>query len=359
MTNFTGDISTMKNDKRVEWDDSASIDLMIKLQRGFGLHNLKIQTVRNAIAHFGMRHTTNEPLDWMETKKWDGIERIDHMLTDIFGAAGTAYVRAVSRNLLIMICARVYRPGCQVDNMVVLVGPQGQYKSTALERLCGPNMFMVAHSAVTNKDFFIDLQGKMITEIAELDAFSKAEASRVKQVLSTKSDRFRAPYATTAQDHPRQGIFLGTTNEDAFLKDSTGNRRYWIIRCVGEINLDALIEQRDQLFAEAVHELKRGEYGKNRLSGTTWWDVPEVEAAEIEEDYFDTDEWEAIFKEYLLHRNKVRLTEVLSVAVGLEVAKQDKETQRRAGAIMRRLKFKRTQKRNDSGKNERVWVRTE
>ena len=184
------------------------------------------------------------------------------------------------KNFWISIVARVYCPGCQVDNMIVLEGPQGLKKSSAL-RVIGGNWFCEQHEAVNGRAFFEVLQGKLLVEISELDAFSRADVTRVKQVVTCVSDRYREPYGHHAKDHPRQCVFVGSTNKDDWNRDETGARRFWPIRCT-EIDIDAIASNREQFFAEAVHRFKSKE---------TWWEMPSIETEGEQESRYVEPAW--------------------------------------------------------------------
>ena len=176
-----------------EWSDAETIALTVFMQSTIGLLRLSKQTVFDAVLFHARKNKRNEPKDWMESLCWDKSPRVERFIVDCLGSVDSEYVWAGSRNFLISIVARVYQPGCKVDNMLVLEGGQGTYKSTALETLIGKKFYCDAHESVTSKDFFLILQGKLIVEIAELDSFSRAEVTRIKQVITCKSDRYRIP----------------------------------------------------------------------------------------------------------------------------------------------------------------------
>jgi predicted P-loop ATPase len=183
---------------------------------------------------------------------WDNVERIEHSFSTVFHCDDNGYTRAVSRNFWISLIARTYDPGCKLDNMIILEGAQGALKSSALNMI-GGEWFAEQHENATNAKAFAEvLQGKLLIEIAEMDAFSRAEVTRVKQVVSNKSDRYRPSYGRHAQDHPRRCVMAGSTNKDDWNRDATGARRFWPIACKGFCDLGYLKEHRAQLFAEAV-----------------------------------------------------------------------------------------------------------
>ena len=162
----------------------------------------------------------NEPKDWLAYLKWDGKERIDKFFSKYLGAISSGYSAAVARNFWVGMVARVYRPGCQLDNMVILEGKQGIYKSKALEAI-GGKWYMEASEEITSKDFFVALAGKLIIEIADLDSFSRADTNRIKKVITRRVDRYRQPYGRASQDHPCQLYFLSAPPMNStILRDS-------------------------------------------------------------------------------------------------------------------------------------------
>lgn len=258
------------------------------IQRTVAMPSVDDSLMTKAIRHAAMGCLKSEPRDWMDSLQWDGTPRLWQFLHTHLGTPHTPYHTAVGRNVLRSMVARIYRPGCKVDTMPVLEGKQGTFKSTAAAILGGP-WYCVMHESVMSKDFFQVLQGKLLVEIAEMDSFSRAEIAKVKSVLDTRVDRFRTPYGRLAEDRPRRNIFIGTTNEDSYLRDVTGARRFWPIRC-GRIDVDALHRDRAQLFAEAVAEYKAGE---------PWWMMPGDETEEQQESRRSRDEWESIVRHYV------------------------------------------------------------
>lgn len=341
-------LTNKDNDGKIrEWRDVDDIDLTVYLQRELGLPKMTEKVVRSAVELYSFRHTRNEPRDWMEKLIWDRSPRIDHFFAQALGADDSEYTLAASRNFWLAMIARVYRPGCKFDNMVVLEGHQGKFKSSALN-LIGGEWFMEATETIGTKDFLQSLNGKLLVEIAELDGFSKADVRTIKKTISCRVDTYRASFGRRATDFKRRCVFVGTTNEDEYLEDSTGGRRFWPIK-IGNIDLALIVEHRDQLFAEAVARFKAGE---------EWWQMPAV-AAEEQEARRRGDAWEDLVLPYLSGKEKVRLAEVaLDSALKIDAAHFDKRSQMRLGAVMRALGWERKLSRSGS-KVEKVWFRTD
>lgn len=294
--------------------------------------------------------------DYLDGLAWDGEERITRLLSDYFGARHDEYSQAVAVNWLVSAVARTYKPGCKVDNMLVLEGPQGLGKTRAVRELAGNAWYAEAMESPTAKDFYQSLSGKWIVEIAEMHSFSKAEVTKVKQALSAQEDTYRPSYGRVSQSFPRQCVFVGTTNDDTYLRDPTGARRFWPVRC-SDINVSGLASIRDQLWAEAVQRFR---------DGHAWWRVP-AQAHEEQEERFDEDSWtdpvrawcagDAPLEAYPPHHvgpvTECTITEVLRSALKVELAKHGKPEQMRVGAILRRLGYLR-ERRQQGG--ERGYV---
>lgn len=193
---------------------------------------------------------------------WDEVERVDALFVDYLGAEDTDYVRAVTRKWLVAAVARVMEPGVKFDNAIVLYGPQGIGKSIILAKL-GRQWFNDSLADVQSKDALEQIQGAWINELAELAPTFKKDNEIVKAFLSRTTDRFRAPYGRRTEEYPRQCVFAGSTNNLLFLKDRTGNRRFWPITVGASSPLkrswDLTDEDVDQIWAEAFYLWANGE----------------------------------------------------------------------------------------------------
>lgn len=336
-----------------EWNDIDDLNLTSELQGAIGLHRVSDEMVSKAVRLLGHQHVKNEPRDWLDTLVWDGTDRIAEFLTACMGVDPSDYARSASRNFWIGMVARIYRPGCQLDNMIVLEGAQGIGKTRALRAIGGP-WYTSSKESVSKNDFFMALNGKLVVEIAELDSFSRAEVTRIKQVISDPMDRYRAPYDRRPADHLRMSIFVGTTNEDNYLRDTTGGRRFWPVKCT-EINLEFLTQHRTQFFAEAVHRFKAGE---------TWYEMP-AEATKLEqESRRQVDEWEHIINGFLsaptlAARDSITVFEIATECLKIEPAKLDKPTQIRIAGTLKALGWSKKLAYGGGEKRVRAWVRPE
>ncbi|CAE6852494.1 virulence-associated E family protein [Paraburkholderia aspalathi] len=337
--------TTWDSDMPRRWADVDRIAIADVLQGEMGLVKFTPDMVEQAVMVLAMKNQRDDLKTWLQSLRWDGVQRLDSWLTTAAGAPHDEYHIAVARNFLISMVARGVAPGCKVDTMPVFEGTQGKGKSTLLAVLGGP-FYAELTDPLESKDFFVSIQGKWLVEVAELDAFRKSDITRIKQVLSAPSDRFRPPYAKHSIDAPRRTVFAGTTNESDYLRDATGARRFWPV-AVGKIDNGWLTRNRDQLFAEAV-ELY--------TAHATWWEVPEHAHRQQTEERREDDAWESAISDYCLSRSEIIVREVLRDAIGLEIAKQGKTEQMRAGKILRALGLERKTIRR-GGQLIKAWVR--
>ena len=234
--------------------------------------------------------------DYISKQQWDGKKRIDTLLIDYFGADDNAYTRASIRKMLTAAVARVFEPGIKFDTALILVGPQGTYKSTFIRKL-GMRWFSDTFTTVQGKESFEQIQGRWLIEMAELSGLKKAEVESIKHYISKCSDTFRPAYARTTENFERQCVFFGTTNSKDFLRDPTGNRRFLPIdvhteRAARSVADDLAQDEVDQIWAEAYQLYKSGEplYLSREEN---------LMAAAEQEKHSETDERKGVIEEFL------------------------------------------------------------
>ncbi|MFZ0426333.1 MAG: virulence-associated E family protein [Xanthobacteraceae bacterium] len=286
----------------------------------FGMVGRGIQTV----AHEHPFHPVRNYLDGLN---WDGTARLDTWLITYFGVEDSQYVQAVGSRFLISAVARVFSPGCQVDHMLILEGPQGGLKSSALQAVAG-SWFTDRISALGSKDSSMEVAGVWLIEMSELDALTKSTNSAIKSFVTRRHDRFRPPYGKHVVEQPRQCVFAGSINPaGGYLKDPTGARRFWPVAC-GHIELDVLVRDRDQLWAEALVRFK---------AGTVWYlETPELQALATaeQEARFEVDAWAEKIGGWLVGRNDVSVGEALVGALGVPRESWSQTAQNRVAAIL-------------------------
>ena len=317
-----------------DWGDIDDIRVMKWLGQQYNLR-VKASSVLEAVsvvAHDNSFHPVRNYLHHME---WDRVPRLDTWLHTIMGVRKSSYSAKVGKRWMISAVARVMRPGCKADSVMILEGGQGAGKSTAMGIL-GGEWFMDTPFSLGDKDGFQAIRGKWIIELGELDSFNKAESTKAKQFFSASTDTYRESYGRRTNDVPRQCVFVGTTNQDEYLKDATGNRRYWPVACT-KVELEKLREIRDQLWAEAMFCYQAEEI---------WWVQREEEAmfTEAQEERFVVDEWEGPILDWL-EESQIGATttgsDVLASALKLDFGHWGKPEQMRVGAIMHRLGWRR------------------
>jgi predicted P-loop ATPase len=248
--------------------------------------------------------------------------------------------------------ARIYRPGAKADHAVILEGEQGLGKSTALKTLASEAWFTDELGDIGGKDASMQLQGRLIVELAELDALSRAEVSRVKAFLSRSSDKFRPPWGRRVIDVPRQNVFAGTTNKDKYLQDETGARRFWPVRCT-RIDLAGIERDRDQLWAEAVAAYH---------DGKAWWPSDtesQSEFREQQEERRQPDPWEEpirIWLEQPARMGEITTAAILSECLGKRTAEWTRADEMRVAACMKVIGWKQDPRWDGTMKKKiRVW----
>ena len=220
------------------------------LQYGYKIGGDSFRDTMAAIARSNSFHPVR---DYLKGLKWDGVERVGNWLCEFGGAEDSPYVRAVSKLVLVAAVRRIMRPGAKFDEMAVLFSPkQGTFKSTALRTLAIKDEWFCdsLHMESKDREFIEQTQGKWIVEIAELKGMHRSQSDHIKSMLSRQSDRARRAYGRMVEERPRHFIMVGTTNESEFLRDETGNRRFWPVE-IKEFDISKLKATRDQLWAEA------------------------------------------------------------------------------------------------------------
>lgn len=222
----------------------------------FGDHT--IDQILRVIADENRRHPVRE---WIKSLDWDGTPRLETWLRDYASATTQPepYLRALSKKVLVALVKRVFEPGCKFDHVLILEGDQGWGKSTLLQNLVGKEWFTDQPLVIGEKDTVTTMQSKWLIELGELSTLNKSEVEAMKAFISQATDRIRVPYGKRMEDFPRQCIFVGSTNKDEYLKDETGNRRFWPVRCTGELRFEEIRKVREQLFAEAYAFYLMGE----------------------------------------------------------------------------------------------------
>jgi putative DNA primase/helicase len=247
------------------WDEVDELLMGEWLVRDHWLPSMPRGTLEEAVRMVAYRHRFHPVREYLGSLKWDGEKRLSTWLRravleeDEWDDAEPLqrYLARAGTWFLQGMCARAMQPGVKFDYMLILEGAQGLRKSTLLATLAG-DYFADTGLVLGEKDSYQQLQGRWLYEFPELDAFSKADVTKIKAFIASVSDYFRASFDKRARDYPRQLVFGGSTNEDHYLTDPTGNRRFWPVRVTRPIDIDWVQQNRDQLFAEAAERVRRG-----------------------------------------------------------------------------------------------------
>ena len=278
------------------WRDADTAQLVAYIENHYGTF-----TARNfelALTKVSDDRSYHPILDYLEAlPPWDGVKRAETLLIDYLGAEDTPYVRTVTRKTIAAAVARVKNPGVKFDTVLVISGSQGIGKSTLLFKLGGKwYSDSLSISDMKDKTAPEKLQGNWVLELSELAGLKKVEVETVKSFASRTDDKYRPSFGRTVESHPRQCIIIGTTNsEDGFLRDITGNRRFWPVRTYGNSKYkpwDLTQETADQIWAEAIKIYDAGEelYLKGEVADA---------AALAQQNAMESDEREGLVRKYL------------------------------------------------------------
>lgn len=322
------------------WDSSGLVPRDLKDSDGsrfsqwLGILDVHVggSVATEALIAAAQLHAFDPFLDWLRGLAWDGVPRLDRWLSDYAGAEDSPYVRSVGSKWVIGAVARAFVPGAKVDTMLILEGGQGRFKSTLLNALVGDDYFTDSLGDITNKDSCLQLQGPVVVEIAELESFDRRESEAIKAFLARRYDRFRAPYGRVVQEYARRCVFAGTTNQEHYLKDRTGHRRFLPVAC-GVCDPVGLRAVRAQVWAEAVVRYQRGEQ---------WWlNADDAGAVKEQAERETGDPWDEIVGEYLANAKSTTMRDILTGPLQLLPGQLTRAHEMRAGSVLRRLGWER------------------
>jgi hypothetical protein len=353
------------------------LEAMLYFQ-GAGFAKAGKALVWDALSVMAHRNSFHPVQDYLNGLRWDGEQRLCDLFQKYFNAEMpdendrladpdeakphdkmVAYLEHISLCFMVSAVARIRDPGCKVDHLPVLVGPQGFHKSRAIRALCAdPAWFSDDLSTeLMERDTKESLTGKWLVELAEMP-HAKKEVERVKAFFSRQSDRYRRAYDRTTNDWPRQCVFAGSSN-DLELIDNTGNRRFWPVEIAGPIDVEKITADRDQLWAEAVNLYE---------AGYKWWLAASIEkiAGEQQGRFQDEDIWSGELlawiedvPEDVPNRTAFTLAEAMVGALIAPDPKQiPKADQNRAAACLKGLGFRRRRTRC-AGPRKSIWTRQE
>lgn len=310
------------------WEEHDRAFCLAYLQRLY-TPMFKMEAVTSAMSGAAVAHRFHPVRAYLDSLKWDGNKRIGSWLMDAFGAPPEPYYHAVGQKFLWAAVRRIKEPGCKFDSMLVLEGKQDIGKSRACRILFGDGWFTDTLPAdLSGRDAQDALQGMWGIEFAEIEHLLRSEPEVVKAFLSCQVDRYRQSYGRMPVERPRQCVFIGTTNNDDYARDPTGNRRLWPVKCE-YADADWVERHRDQLWAEAV---------ATEPGAALWLDdeLVKAEAAEHQASRHDDDPWEDGIAGYLLGRMSITIPEIMTEHLTIPMERQNKSAQMRVAKILKR-----------------------
>jgi predicted P-loop ATPase len=328
----------------------TDIDVSVIQER---LQHLGLARLSKDVTHQAVDRRAHEcrfhPLrNYLRGLEWDRRERISKFFPLYFGTDASDYAAAIGKMFLISMVARIFKPGCKADHMVVLEGPQGTLKSTACSILGGDYFSDNLPEISAGKDVSQHLRGKWLIEVSEMHAMSRAGSTLLKAFISRQVEQYRPSFGRREVTEPRQCIFIGSTNRDMYLKDETGGRRFWPIK-TGDIDIDALTRDRDQFFAEAVHCYN---------GGVQWWPDKDFERQHIAPEQaarYEADVWQENIAAYLKTNTKVTIGQVAKDALHMETQRIGRAEQNRISAALEHLGWHRERPIGQKDWQGKVW----
>lgn len=340
--------------------DYLRTDLAIK----YGIQILGRDTAEEVMLRLSKKHSYHPVQEYFERVAKEhpaNSEFLGGAATRYFGTDDPLYDQYL-RKWLVSVVARVYQPGCKVDTVLTLQGGQGTYKSSFFKSLCHDQTWFDDSFTgdLSDKDGKLKFHFSLICEWAEVETiFNRRDAAACKNLISSATDKIRPPYGRKQQTMPRRSVVVATSNQTELLQDPTGDRRWWIVPVTQKIKNGLVAEERDKLWAAAVHAYRSGE---------KWHLDPEWDdkRAENNRQFQDHDIWEEVIETWIESREDYdpqpfTVYEVATKALALSTDKLDNGVKRRIGATLRRLGYTNEGARgyDPSGKRERLWRKIE
>ncbi len=330
-----------RNGRKSLLTDEAAKDLWLEADAA-GLASGEAYFVA-VLENMGRRNAFHPVRNYLAGLEWDGIERLDTWLAAYLDAEDNELTRAYARKTLIGAVRRIRQPGAKHDTVLVLQGRQGRGKSSAICALCPDEDWFTDSLGIGDdeKEVIEHTAGKWLVEMAELAGMGKRDANQAKAMISRKVDRARLSYGRLNTERPRQFVLFGTVNEAQYLRDPTGNRRYWPASISGRLDPDEardnIARDRDQLWAEAAYYEARGE--GSTLPKHLW-----QTAADSQRDRLIVDPWQERLEAHLDGREFIASEEIYET-LGVLTAQRNPSVSQRIAGILNGLGYERVRRR--------------
>ena len=352
---FKQSIMMMEAANEREFEDTDYTTLQLRLEsdkHAFRFSSISKEKLRDVVAYVAKEREYDSAQRWLGSLKWDGVERINSFLEDCFGAESSDYHSAISRYFWTALAGRVIDPGVKADMVPVAVGDQGAGKSSTVAAIVPfENAFIELDLGLSDADVARLIRGKLVVELSELKGLQSRAAGHIKQAITRQYEEWIPKYKEMNARYPRRCVFFGTSNEQEFLSDETGNRR-WLPFQVGKCNPVFAKSIRDQLWAEAKVAYE--------IQGVVWQQAERLAADKLD-DYFSFDTWFEELNNYLSMSDDVKdfiefkidgssSREILDQIFDIPVKQQDQADKNRVARVMKKLGY-----RNVSSRGKRFW----
>jgi predicted P-loop ATPase len=347
-------------EKEPQWRPFKDEDYtMLRIELGLrGFAPISKEIIRDVVHRVAGLNNFDSAIEWGSRLKWDGTERIHNFLHAYFGAEDNAYTRSVSVYMMTAMAGRLLHPGCKADMVPVLVGAQGIGKSWGVHELVPANDFVEEVNLLErDADLARRMKGKLVIEIGELRGLHSRDMESIKEFITRQHESWVPKYQEFAKKYPRRCIFIGTTNQQEFLADTTGNRRWLPVVC-GKVDVQAIKRDREQLWAEGIHFYD--------LIGGIAWNGAQTLAEAEHDNYRMTDTWADEIERWLheedepegtspASRGNIRVADILQKALHFDLKNARRSDEMRVASILREMGYKKLDTRID-GKKTKAWA---
>lgn len=357
---FRDEIMVAPRNSEGQWrvfEDDDYTRLRVELER-LNFKTVGRELIRDVVHRVAKMKKFDSAIDWLNSLKWDGVPRVKNFFKDYFEAEDSDYGRAVSRYLWTGLAGRVLKPGIKADMVPVLIGKQGVGKSWGVSEIAvSPDHFNVISLAEKDTDLIRRMRGKLVLEISELRGLHSRDMESNKEFITRTHESWVPKYQEFANNYARRCLFLATTNQEEFLGDSTGNRRWLPIR-IGTVQVQNIIKDRLQLWAEARVMFE--------MIGVDWQEAQEL-GKDVHDNHRLTDTWQEVVSRWYFAKDEIDGTipaekefilieDVVRFALGMDIRNVKRGDEMRLAAILRELGLKAKRLRKDN-KQIRVWMK--